>query len=132
MSATYWVEISDELMDAGITWPDGMGLADPQPPPARPSIHGMQWYQVRDDHAPAGLNGQRVWLILRLEGRTPVVAGRELLPTQPGLTPETLTCCGMPMTCEEFSHIQIYRCAYRAHHPAIYADMQAGHWERRE
>jgi hypothetical protein len=79
MSATYWVLISDELMEAGLRWPDGMRITG-EPEQDRPWNPGAQWYLVKDDHAPAELNGHRVELTLRMEGRTPVVAGREVLP----------------------------------------------------
>jgi hypothetical protein len=51
MSATYWVLISDELMEAGLRWPDGMRITG-EPEQDRPWNPGAQWYLVKDDHAP--------------------------------------------------------------------------------
>lgn len=79
MNAQYWVLISDELMDAGLTWPDGMRVTGPPVPDQHWNPH-MHWYQVTDDNAPPELQGRRVELSFRLEGRVPVVAGREVLP----------------------------------------------------
>jgi len=78
MSASYWVLISDELMAAGVTWPDGMRVTGPGYP-GGPRDRGAMWYRMEDDGAPPGLDGRRVELTFRMEGDVPVVASREAL-----------------------------------------------------
>lgn len=68
MTARYWVPVSDELYVAGISWPDGLRLAqlpEPDPHRAEPWI----WCLIEDDNAPPELDGKRVELILGRRGR---------------------------------------------------------------
>jgi hypothetical protein len=89
MSARYWVQISAELMAAGITWPDGMRMAgEARMPSGEPVAWPWElycpwpwaWYLVEDDGAPPELEGREVELVFRMEDCTPVVVSREPLP----------------------------------------------------
>lgn len=80
MSVKYWILVSDELMAAGITWPEGLRLAGPSAIDEFPDVH---WHLVEDDNAPAELDCRRVELVLGRRGRegaTVVVVERRLLP----------------------------------------------------
>ena len=35
-------------------------------------------------------------------------------------------CCGMPMIYQEFFGVRRYQCDHRAHHPAIYVNLNTG------
>ena len=75
MSATYWVLVSDELletMDPSLL-PDGLRLNEPvSPEPADPGnwySETSHWHRFTDDGAPEELDGKRVELILGRRGR---------------------------------------------------------------
>ena len=42
------------------------------------------------------------------------------------MTPGDLTCCGSPMVYLEVFGVRRYSCSHRAHHPAIYVNLNTG------
>lgn len=82
MSARYWCLVSDSLFQAGVTWPGGLRLADPEhlrqhwPPPASPLLPAASWRLIEDDDADPGLDGKRVELILHVRDGVPEIGRR--------------------------------------------------------
>lgn len=78
MAARYWVLISDELMDSGPQWPDGLRVIEPGPyeqaPPGQPPV--MRWWLLEDDGAPASLAGKHVELTFVRSGNKAMIGSR--------------------------------------------------------
>jgi hypothetical protein len=75
MSATYWVLISDDLVEEVPDWGvAGLDLIKPDdglPPPG-----GARWWQVRDELADPALEGRRVELIFESRDGEPRISDR--------------------------------------------------------
>ena len=72
VTATYWVQVADELletMDPSLL-PDGLRMTEP----VIHAAYGTHWQQFEDDNAPDELDGKRVELVLGRQGRMPAKA----------------------------------------------------------
>jgi hypothetical protein len=78
VSARYWVLVSDELMNAGPEWPDGLRVIEPGPwEQPWPGVHPVsRWWLFEDDGAPATLEGKQVELTFVRSGDGIMIGSR--------------------------------------------------------
>lgn len=78
MPATYWVLISDELMNSEPRW-ESVGLDVLYPADHMPEPGGMRWWKIRDKFAGSSLEGQRVELEFgRRDGESFIISRRQV------------------------------------------------------
>jgi hypothetical protein len=84
MPATYWVLISDELMNSEPRW-ESVGLDVLYPADHMPEPGGMRWWKIRDKFAGSSLEGQRVELEFGIhDGQALVVSRKHMAGQHPG------------------------------------------------